>query len=626
MDANWDCTGAFCNNDTAEGEAAAAGASPEDVEPKVDTETGALLEPAPQSDTAPPAPEVELAPKFDTETGAPIQQPAPEVEPAPKFDTETGAPLVAGAPAVMEMQRTATTTDAILEIAKLNDPFMMDQLGYARVTRLQPNGWRIKCFNGLVCMRRIGVCLLDQILPMIPEPTTQAISESWSAMKEIDTAVANFTCDAVQPCTNIGQCADSSFKVCLCIPCFDNPPLALVYEGMKEHTLTAPTDTVGKLMGGPKMDVVDKLFITDERTCCQRCCGCKKGLWTIYHDGNKIARVYKGKAACTCASYYKMVDVDNTLLARMKISPTCCELLNNTCRKLTCQCCCLCRVCDLLRCKCCRAIPTAKILAPTSKELMSIFNKAKCCKAPKSKVMYRTLYVPDQDEIEGDEDPVAGEEQDLDDTTDDDPEAVAVDATVVAQPGGKKGPKPYEKYNKQTKGEKKGQPGELVKMYVKKPPFFCVGFCRYVKTMTCMVDLGPMGDLADMAGVDLTDVAGEVAEAASGVDVNAIRDTVSGASEGAAESSGTGSLSSMASDAASSGRDMGNAAVDGAMDAQGVMIGDPLQKKAGTDAKLKDYKKVKEEATDIQLGEGFTTSQKWGALLYVLYEMKQHQF
>ena len=63
---------------------------------------------------------------------------------------------------------------------------------------------------------------------------------------------------------------------------------------------------------------------------------------------------------------------------------------------------------------------------------MSIFNKAKCCKAPKSKVMYRTLYVPDQDEIEGDEDPVAGEEQDLDETTDDDPEAVAVDATGVA--------------------------------------------------------------------------------------------------------------------------------------------------------------------------------------------------
>ena len=682
----WNCAGAWnCSNDTAEqdvdeAQPANAEASPEDVSAVFAPDTGASL--------APPGPEVELAPKFDPDTGAPLEpapkvdpdssaplEPAPKVEPdtvaplepAPKFepdttgapleptpkvdpDTETssaamplfglwgqtppdtGAPLVAGAPAVTEMQRTGTaTTDAILEIAKLNDPFMMDQLGYARVTRLQPNGWRIKCFNGLVCMRRIGVCLLDQILPMIPEPTTQTIAESWSAMKEIDTAVANFTCDAVQPCTNIGQCADSSFKVCLCIPCFDNPPLALVYEGMKEHTLTAPTDTVGKLMGGPKMDVVDKLFITDERTCCQRCCGCKKGLWTIYHDGNKIARVYKGKAACTCASYYKMVDVDNTLLARMKISPTCCELLNNTCRKLTCQCCCLCRVCDLLRCKCCRAIPTAKILAPTSKELMSIFNKAKCCKAPKSKVMYRTLYVPDQDEIEGDEDPVAGEEQDLDDTTDDDPEAVAVDATVVAQPGGKKekGPKPYEKYNKQTKGEKKGQPGELVKMYVKKPPFFCVGFCRYVKTMTCMVDLGPMEDLAavaDMAGVDLTDVAGEVAEAASGVDVNAIRDTVSGASEGAAESSGTGSLSSMASDAASSGRDMGNAAVDGAMDAQGVMIGDPLQKKAGTDAKLKDYKKVKEEAMDIQLGEGFTTSQKWGALLYVLYEMKQHQF
>ena len=68
------------------------------------------------------------------------------------------------------------------------------------------------------------------------------------------------------------------------------------------------------------------------------------------------------------------------------------------------------------------------------------------------------------------------------------------------------------------------------------------------------------------------------------------------------------------------------ARTDGAMDAQGVMIGDPLQKKAGTDAKLKDYKKVKEEAMDIQLGEGFTTSQKWGSLLFVLYEMKEHQF
>ena len=56
------------------------------------------------------------------------------------------------------------------------------------------------------------------------------------------------------------------------------------------------------------------------------------------------------------------------------------------------------------------------------------------------------------------------------------------------------------------------------------------------------------------------------------------------------------------------------------------MIGDPLAKKAGTDAQMKDYKKVKDEAMDIQLGEGFTTSQKWGSLLFVLYEMKEHQF
>ena len=90
---------------------------------------------------------------------------------------------------------------------------------------------------------------------------------------------------------------------------------------------------------------------------------------------------------------------------------------------------------------------------------------------------------------------------------------------------------------------------------------------------------------------------------------------VSGGVEGAAGSAGTASVSSMASGAAASG-----------MDAQGAMIGDPLAKKAGTDAQMKDYKKVKDEAMDIQLGEGFTTSQKWGSLLFVLYEMKEHQF
>ena len=128
-----------------------------------------------------------------------------------------------------------------------------------------------------------------------------------------------------------------------------------------------------------------------------------------------------------------------------------------------------------------------------------------------------------------------------------------------------------------------------------------------MKRMMCLVDLGPVGGLADMAGVDLN----EVAQSASGIDVSG----VSGGVEGAAGSAGTASVSSMASGAAASG-----------MDAQGAMIGDPLAKKAGTDAQMKDYKKVKDEAMDIQLGEGFTTSQKWGSLLYVLYEMKEHQF
>ena len=190
----WNCAGAWnCSNDTAEqdvdeAQPANAEASPEDVSAVFAPDTGASL--------APPGPEVELAPKFDPDTGAPLE-PAPKVDPdtetssaaMPLFGLwgqappDTGAPLVAGAPAVTEMQRTGTaTTDAILEIAKLNDPFMMDQLGYARVTRLQPNGWRIKCFNGLVCLRRCGAwapeltCQMPQLCDMWCE-----LSGTWCA-------------------------------------------------------------------------------------------------------------------------------------------------------------------------------------------------------------------------------------------------------------------------------------------------------------------------------------------------------------------------------------------------------------------------------------------------------------
>ena len=48
-------------------------------------------------------------------------------------------------------------------------------------------------------------------------------------------------------------------------------------------------------------------------------------------------------------------------------------------------------------------------------------------------------------------------------------------------------------------------------------------------------------------------------------------------------------------------------------------------KDAGMTKLLKNYKKVKDECDDIQFGETFTTAQKAGALLYILWEDKRHQ-
>ena len=182
-------------------------------------------------------------------------------------------------------------------------------------------------------------------------------------------------------------------------------------------------------------------------------CGCK-GLWTIYNGNTKVGETKKMKKPCQCAKYYTMTDADGTMIARIQISPTLCQALNKTCRKCTCQCCCLCRVCDCIRCKCCVAKPDVRVLAPTFKEKVDIFYKAKCCGAPKTKIYYPTMYIPGQ----GDADEGKNE------AADDPKDAATDDAPIEGGDG-------YQKYNKQTKGAKKGEPGEKQKYYLKKPKY-----------------------------------------------------------------------------------------------------------------------------------------------------------
>merc|ERR550514_1517286 len=169
-----------------------------------------------------------------------------------------------------------------------------------------------------------------------------------------------------------------------------------------------------------------------------------------------------------------MTDADGTMIARIQISPTLCQALNKTCRKCTCQCCCLCRVCDCIRCKCCVAKPDVRVLTPTFKEKVDIFYKAKCCGAPKTKIYYPTMYIPGQ----GDADEGKNE------AADDPKDAATDDAPIEGGDG-------YQKYNKQTKGAKKGEPGEKQKYYLKKPKYATCG---------CIPDVGMKRDIAKCLG------------------------------------------------------------------------------------------------------------------------------
>ena len=151
--------------------------------------------------------------------------------------------------------------------------------------------------------------------------------------------------------------------------------------------------------------------------------------------------------------------------------------------------------------------------SPTRKEKVDVYNKGKCCKAPKTKVMYRTLYIPGQDgETEEDEvEDAVDEDDEAEDGEDEMEEASATHA----------------KYNKQTKGPNKGEPGLKQKYYTKGPKFCCVGLVRQLKKGAMMPDLGDfdfpdMGELGDVAGdmaasvgdVELADVDPEAANAA----------------------------------------------------------------------------------------------------------------
>ena len=65
---------------------------------------------------------------------------------------------------------------------------------------------------------------------------------------------------------------DASFKCLLCFPCAATPPTSLLYEGQTDFILPKPTGAK-EMLFGPKIKTTTSLFITDERTSCQRLCG-----------------------------------------------------------------------------------------------------------------------------------------------------------------------------------------------------------------------------------------------------------------------------------------------------------------------------------------------------------------
>ena len=228
--------------------------------------------------------------------------------------------------------------------------------------------------------------------------------------------------------------------------------------------------------------------------------------------------------------------------------------------------------------------------------------------------MYRTLYVPGQGGAETDDD---------DDDKDEEEEPAAVN---------EKDDEPVDggdaaaKYNKQTNGTNKGAPGKNAKYYVKNPPYFCVGLSRDFKKMTCMSDVeAAMEEL----GIDADDVAAAAEEVAKAADAS---EAVAAAQEAAATVAAAQETVAAGQEQATGDTPL----MDNAMDmkdgvdeakgqADGKKIDSALGEVGGKSGKLAGYKRVLDDCVDMQFGEKFTTAQKTGALLTVLWEMKVHQ-
>lgn len=387
-------------------------------------------------------------------------------------------------------------------VMQREDPFFFDELGFARLQVLRPNGCRTRTYNSLVSCRMIAVCCLDQILPYVKEPMfVQPAVNFWEASVQVDEIIS--TLFSVSPLKGTGDMTDLAFKACLLMPFCPEVPMSVLYAGQTDFVLPKPKISednaamdVAKAMLTTQIKDPRYLFIQDDRGLCPRMCGSKKGQWSIYSGEKKIARIHKPKTGgclCCCKKkpYLVMEDMDGNLIARQRITPTCSQCMNQTCRKCTCQCCCLCRICDCIRCKCLITDPVAKIQAPGSKQLMKVYNRGACCKAAKGKIEYPTMYIPGQDGADDDEDGAKiAPEDDKADEPEDEGEA----------------PKGKDMYNVTCGGPDKGKPGKKVKYYIKKPPYCglsaskCVGLSRDIKRITGLEGLEDLKQMLDNMG------------------------------------------------------------------------------------------------------------------------------
>jgi len=558
-------------------------------------------------------------------------------------------------------------------------PFLFDELGYTRLTPLSPNHCPIKTLKGILCARQLAVCCLDKILPRVSKLTmacdggvVQSVVESWEAAKEIDGMVSGFTFGYIEPMARGGQVLDVLAKYLLLIPCFEGPPAAFLYEGQKSPVIKPPdmTDPMA-MIRGPRLDTTEMMLIKDDRTCTEKAFGCGKGKWTIYKDNQVIAFIDYQKNCCGKKLFYRMKDADGVALAKLRMTPTCFECLDQTCRKCTCQCCCLCKICDCLRCKCMFKKPAAKILAPKKKSMIKVFIGGKCCQKPKFPIIFPTLYVPGQEGADDDEEDGKDEleedpnDKDLDPDVEDEMNEMESDDKDAWKKYDKMGPRAFDKKKNISLAGEEGKP---VSIYLKNPPYCCLGFKRDVSKLFCngFTELLPMDELEE-AGLNAENLEGFASAAGTAAGMAANEDAaaalqglsnaataaseaaaaVDGATEtaqaAAANAAGLGGLAggdgdgdgssaaipSEAEEAAGAAAEGAGAAAQGAKEQIGGVKGKTgdagPRKRIPTKDMMKDYKRVSAESLDTQFGDNFTTAQRAGILLYWMHTLRSEQ-